>query len=192
VQTGLSYWRTVGFIQEHGYRISALEEIVWLAGGNERIALADELFTDLLRNPKTLWEWTRICLRAPRAGRSFRSYEEVVRGDRFYRADCYLDEQRIAEGVLLPEGNGRVVVEWDERLFLPRRTSESLGPGHAAHFHFDVNECEVAVLLCKGCYAEETEPCLDLVAVFRRSQNAGYGACRLFGPKRQKSESVRV
>jgi hypothetical protein len=192
VQTGLSYWRTVGLVEEYGYRISALEEIGWLDGGNGRKALSDELFADLLRSSKALWEWTRICLRAPRGRRSFRSGEEVVRGERFHRADCYLDEERIAEGILLPEGNGRAVVEWDERLRLPRRTSETFGPAHAAHFHFDADECEVAVLLCKGRYAEETGSCLDLMAVFRRALNAGYCGCRLFGRRAENGETVSV
>lgn len=188
-RTSLSYWRTSALIPE-GFRMSALDEIGWLADGGrqpengDRLGglkglLHDELFADLLRGREPLWEWTQGCVKAPLGSDSFRA-ERDSRGCRFYRADYYIGTELIAEGVLLPEGHGRKVVEWHEGLWLPSRTADEDGVEHIAHFHFDPANRELAVLLCRGSYADEDAPCLDIVALYGRGLNAGYCACRLF------------
>ena len=86
----------------------------------------------------------------------------------------------IDSGVLIPEGRGGRVVEWNEKLWIPSETTEDSRADHAVHFHFEPAACETALLLTGYLYADETTPCLEIIARSGRAFSTSRTAFRAF------------
>lgn len=187
IRTGLCYSCTLAALPE-GHRMSALDEIAYLLSdegkdhgrAGRRLKLGDKLFQELLYAEDPLWEWTSICVRAPRGAPDFRTYTERRNAKTYYRVDYVVGDVVSQEGVWLPEGYGGKVVEWNRELCLPAEVSRDTELEHVAHFYFDPTDSELAVMLCRGSYVDERHPCLDIVALYRRSMSSAYCAFRPF------------
>jgi len=172
-----------------GYRMSALEEIARLTGRPrgvdtnmtpERVLSRDPLFAELFVRPQN-WELTHAALYAANGASDFRTYtEKDGRGRTYYRADYFIGNCMVAEGVAIPQAFGGKVVEWNDALRLPAVTSDGEEPDHTTHFYFDESGQEVAVVLSGRRHFEEDRLCLDLVALYRRSSRLQRAALRLF------------
>ncbi len=89
--------------------------------------------------------WTSTLLRTP-AGRKSDRYETNKKGSIKYPRDVFEFDEQVGE-MLVPQGNGLVVVEFDHAFGVPSETKVIDYPhkGYYAHFWFDESKPEVAV-----------------------------------------------
>jgi hypothetical protein len=190
-KTGESYQQTLAAIPTQ-FRISCLDEIAYLIvrsdeakerHQNPRSTLLSPFLEPLLQRlgRPWIWMWTHIALRAAARGLRFTERSETDnKGQRYYLADCLFRDEVVAEGVRIPEGNDRKVVEWNRELLLPAITSNHPESQHTVHFRFDPTSREVGVMLYGVHCLDDLQSCLALDATNPREAplpNAGY---RLF------------
>ncbi len=100
-----------------------------------------KVFDDLFaRGPDEIymWQWTETGLRVPK-GREAGKYETDAQG-RKYWARIVLDGDKEIGEIFVPEGDSRLVAEWDEVFGVPRVTIENMGFPHkpyTTHFWFN-------------------------------------------------------
>jgi len=141
-RTGKKYYDSKAEIPE-GLRMSTAAEELAIqlalerADNDPRKAKAfDDLFAK--DNDKIyMWQWTETGLRVPK-GRKADAYETDAQGRRYHPRIVLIGDQEVGE-ILVPEGNGRVAVEWDEVFGLPRVTEDIAYPHepHTTHFWFN-------------------------------------------------------
>lgn len=96
----------------------------------------DDLFA---RGPDKIymWQWTETGLRVPN-GRKAGAYETDGQGRKYWPRIVLIGDQEVGE-ILVPEGNGRLVAEWDVVFGIPRVTENVYWPHRpTTHFEFDV------------------------------------------------------
>ncbi len=83
------------------------------------------------------WQWTETGLRVPK-GRDPNKYETNTHGRKYWVREFLIGNEAVGE-ILVPEGRGRVAVEWDEVSGLPRVTDEIKFPHipYTTHFWFN-------------------------------------------------------
>ncbi|MBI2583241.1 MAG: hypothetical protein HYW25_01115 [Candidatus Aenigmarchaeota archaeon] len=144
VRTGKNYYGSKAEIPE-GIRMSTAAEELALqlalekAGNDPRNA---EVFNDLFaRNEEKYyaWQWTETGLRVPK-GRKPDAYETDAQGRKYWQRILLIGDQEIGD-FPVPEGNGMVIVEWDEVSGLPRVTEQIAYPHepYTTHFWFNPN-----------------------------------------------------
>ncbi len=81
---------------------------------------------------------TETCLRVPK-GRNASKYETDAQGRKYWVRTALVSDKEVGE-VLVPEGGGRLVAEWDEVSGVPRVTVENQDWPHNPYTtHFDFN-----------------------------------------------------
>jgi len=146
IRTGKNYSDSRQEIPE-GLRMSTAGEELAIQLGLERARRnprkAKE-FDDLFgRNDEGwyAWQWTETGLRVPK-GRDPDKYETDSNGRKYWVRTVLVEDQEVGE-ILVPKGNGRVVVELDEVFGIPRVTSDKDGDmeydNHTTHFWFNTN-----------------------------------------------------
>ncbi|MBI3413205.1 MAG: hypothetical protein HY051_03940 [Candidatus Aenigmarchaeota archaeon] len=136
VRTGKNYYKSRGGIPK-GERMSTAAEELAIQLGMEKAGIdprTAEVFYDLFarneshvyiwRNelPVYIWQLTETGLRVPK-GCDPHKYETNGQGDKYWVRELLIGNNAIGE-ILVPEGNGRVVVEWDELSGLPSVTKD--------------------------------------------------------------------
>lgn len=185
-----------------GQRMSTAAEELAIQLGLEKVGKdprKEAVFNDLFGRKDCTWDawqWTDTGLRVPK-GWDPTKYETDSK-DRKYWAREVLIGDKVAGEILVPEGNGRVVVEWDEVFGIPRATMDINWPHshYTTHFWFKAKPSEgkvsgyqdVAVGRRNGWRRDEVERCLAVDANFARS-DAVLGAG--FRPVLHIHESMR-
>jgi len=138
--------------------------------------------------------WTKTGLRIPKGWENGR-YEVNKNGNKKWPRIVLIGDQEVGE-VLVPEGGGRVVKEWDEVFGIPAETSDSeddMKPeNHTTHFRFDSSPkglgssylsgyegYDVAVTRNGEWPGEEPGNCLLVAALDRRCYASGGNGFRL-------------
>ncbi|MFH0889874.1 MAG: hypothetical protein V1836_01890 [Candidatus Aenigmatarchaeota archaeon] len=85
-----------------------------------------------------VWQWTATGLRIPK-GRDPTKYETDAKGRKYWAREVLIGKDVIGE-ILVPEGNGRVAVEWDEVFGLPKTTDNIDFPHKPYTTHFWFNQ----------------------------------------------------
>ncbi len=143
------------------------------------------------------WQWTETGLRVP-AGRDPNKYETDEQGRKYWAREVLIGKDVIGE-VLVPEGNWRVVTEWDEVSGIPKVTEE-IGRHHTpyiSHFRFNPDtqidnisgHNDVAVTRGSHWLRGEDERCLAVYADTARSfahASVGFRPVRGSWPKIEK------
>lgn len=142
--TGKDYYDSRAGIPSDQRMSTAAEELaiqlgLERAGQDPRTA---EAFNDLFaRNDshRYVWQWTETGLRVPE-GRDPTKYETDAHGRKYWARELLIGNNAVGE-VLVPEGNGRVAVEWDEVFGLPKITEDIVWPHtpYTTHFFFNKN-----------------------------------------------------
>jgi len=150
-RTGMDYYDSKNELPD-SYRMSTAAEELAIqlalkkAGKDPRKA---EVFNDLFgrkNNDWYAWQWTETGLRVPKGYKSDKS-EKDEQGRKYFPRIVLIGDHEIGE-VLVPEGSGRAVVEWDEVFGIPRVMSDKFGDmksgdmkleNHTTHFYFDAN-----------------------------------------------------
>ncbi len=100
-----------------------------------------EVFNDLFGRKNGgwyAWQLTETCLRVPK-GRKADKYETDAQGRKYWVRTALVSDKEVGE-VLVPEGGGRLVAEWDEVSGVPRVTVENQDWPHNPYTtHFDFN-----------------------------------------------------
>jgi len=182
-----NYRQALGLVPA-GHRMSVLDEIAALfhaasslsaEGKNPREVLNDPLFDYHARYPY-LWMHSHVALRAPKGSKNFDKRRETdSQGRIYYLGDYVVGDKIIAEGVPIPQGDGRVVVELNRPLRIAAVVSDGNEPQHTTHWHFDPSLQEVAVRLYGRC-SDMRDWCLHLSADIRRSYSGSSASFRLF------------
>ncbi|MBI5060723.1 MAG: hypothetical protein HZB67_00235 [Candidatus Aenigmarchaeota archaeon] len=182
VRTGKNYYDSKAEIPE-GYRMSTAGEELAMQLALERIdkdprkaAVFDDIFG---RNNGGwyAWQWTETGLRVPK-GRKADAYETDAQG-RKYRVRIVLDGDKEVAEILVPEGDDRLVAEWDEVFGVPRVTIENADYPHkpyTTHFWFNATpniddrsgHYDVAVGRRSAWHHGVDESCLHVDAYYRR------------------------
>ncbi|MBI1972063.1 MAG: hypothetical protein HYS53_02070 [Candidatus Aenigmarchaeota archaeon] len=145
-RTGKSYYDSKSSIPA-GYRMSTAAEELAIQLGLERAGqdpreagVFDDLFAR--NNLKTyvwpyVWQWTETGLHVPKE-RDPSKYETDPQGRKYWVRELLIGNEAVGK-ILVPEGNGRVVVEWDEVSGLPRVTENIDFPHtpYTTHFRFN-------------------------------------------------------
>ena len=121
-RTGMDYPKSLrGFGK--GFMVSSSEDEMRILlelkerGQDPRGAAA---YADIFhRNDYCAWQWTRTWLKVPKGWENGR-YQTNATGDREYPRIA-IDGERETDTVLVPEGHGRVIVDWHEN-GIPRIT----------------------------------------------------------------------
>ncbi len=182
VRTGENYYDPRARIPS-GQRISTAAEELAIQLGLERAGqdpIQAGVFDDLFgrNDPRWYaWQWTETGLRVPE-GRKADTYETDAKGRKYWARTVLIGNNEIGE-ILVPEGNNRVVVEWDEVSGLPRATEDIAWPHSPYTTHFWFNQkpskdnksghYDVAVGRRSGWPHDGGEGCLGVTALFARS-----------------------
>jgi len=128
-----------------GSRVSLASEELAIQLGIERAGKDPReaaVFRDLFGKNKDswyAWQWTDTGLRIPK-GHKPDKHETDPQGRKYFPRIVLIGDAEEGE-VLVPEGSGRVVVDWDETFGIPRVTSNREGDmkpdNHTTHFWFD-------------------------------------------------------
>ena len=190
VRTGKNYRDSKSRIIE-GRMSTAAEELaiqrdLERAGTDPRQA---EQFKDLFGKNAShwyAWQWTETGLRVPK-GHDSTKYE-YHQGRKHWAREVLIGKDVVGE-VLVPEGNNRVVVEWDEVFGLPRATENIDFPHtpHTTHFWFNENpnkdsvsgHQDVAVGRRSLWRPDGAESCLSVDAAYARSSAVSAAGFRL-------------
>ncbi|MBI4176766.1 MAG: hypothetical protein HY516_00200 [Candidatus Aenigmarchaeota archaeon] len=189
---GEDYYDSVSEIPE-GKRMSLASEELAIqmglgkAGQDPRKAAAfDDLFA---RNEPEIymWQWTATGLRVPK-GRCPAKYEKDGLGRKYWVREL-LEGDKVVGEILVPEGHGRVVVEWDEVSGLPKTTAETGFPHKHYTTHFGFNPTplmdsrsghyDVAVGRVGGWLFGVDEGCLAVDARCGRLEGGSHDGFRL-------------
>ena len=149
------------------------------------------VFNDLFareNNGWYAWQWTETGLRIPEGWENGR-YQKDEKGNKQYPRIILIGEQVVGEA-LVPEGDGRVVVEWNEVFGIPSVTSNEQDilamNKHTTHFYLNSNpdtdkitgKQDVAVGRGAGWHRGGRVGCLDVFADFGRSLADSSGGFR--------------
>jgi hypothetical protein len=165
-----------------------------------------EIFNDLFaRNVDKIyiWQWTETGLRVPK-GRRAGKYETDTQGRKYWIREV-LEGDKVVGEILVPEGDGRLVAEWDEVFGIPRVTVENQDFPHnpyTTHFWFNATpnkdstsgHYDVAVERRSYWHHDVDERCLDVDADYRRLDaysNAGFRLVRGSFPEIEKLEFIK-
>ena len=178
-RTGKNYRDTKAGIPEGIWMSTAAEETaIQLAierdGKDSRKA---KVFDDLFgRNNDSwyAWQWTETGLRVPK-GHDPNKYETDSQGRKYWPRIVLIGDREVGE-VLVPEGNGRVVVEWDEVFGLAKITEDIpyLHKGYTTHSWFDPMPRKDDIsghydfAVGRGCGWFHGGGCLGVVVGYRR------------------------
>ncbi len=180
-RTGKNYYDSKAGITDDSRISTAAEELaiqlgLERAGKDPRQA---DVFDDLFgRNNGGwyAWQWTETGLRVPK-GRNPAKYETDSNGRKYWAREFLIGDKVVGE-ILVPEGNGRIVVAWDEVSGLPRVTEDIAFPHkpYTTHFWFNENpdkdnksgRNDVAVGRRGSWLRDEGERCLDVGADYVR------------------------
>ncbi len=181
VLTGKNYYDSQLLVPEF-YRMSTAAEELAIQLGLERAGTDPreaEVFDDLFaRNDSKTYmlQWTATGLRVPN-GRDPNKYETDSQGRKYF-ARIVLSGDNETREILVPEGNDRVVVEWDEVSGLPKTTEDIAFPHtpYTTHFLFEQEPLEdsesghydVAVRRGKDWRFGENGRCLEVDACYTR------------------------
>lgn len=182
VKTGTNYYESKELIPE-GMRMStaaeelAIQNVLERAGVDPRKAM---IFYDLLgKNMREwhAWQWTETGIRIPK-GYKPNKYETDGQGRKYWPRMVLIGDKEVGE-VLIPEGVGRVIVEWNEVFGLPRVTSDKLCDlkldNHTTHFMFNHSPLkrddisgnyDIAVVRWAGYLCDTNAICLNVEAYF--------------------------
>jgi hypothetical protein len=196
-RTGKNYYDSLKEIPDRfrisTFRISTATEELAIqlalekAGEDPRKA---KVFDDLFgrnNNGWYAWQWTLTGLRVPKDYRADK-HEKDTQGRIHYLRIVLIGDEEVGE-ILVPEGDGRVVVEWDEVFGLPKTTEEMDWPHnpYTTHFWFDPSpskdeksgQCDVAVARCCYWHRVAHEGCLYVYASCGRWHAGSDGGFRL-------------
>ncbi|MFH1978125.1 MAG: hypothetical protein ABIJ92_02270 [Candidatus Aenigmatarchaeota archaeon] len=130
-----------------GHRMSTAVEELAIQLGLERAGQDPrkaEVLNDLFGRKNNGWyafQWTETGLRVPKGYDPNRT-ETDEQGRKYFQRIILIGDQEVGE-VLVPEGSGRAIMEWDEVFGIPRVTSDKAGDmtleNHTTHFYFDAN-----------------------------------------------------
>lgn len=156
-----------------GFRISTAAEelaIQRFLEGQFREPRKSAAFRDTLRT----CQWTATSLRVPKSYDS-EKYETDAKGRKYFpRIVLEFGEEK--GEILVPEGDGRVIVEWDPVFGTPRVTSNNYNDmrygNHTTHFKFNpdppkdprTKEYDLPIVLGNTGFIHGHEGCLDLIA----------------------------
>ncbi|MBI3413666.1 MAG: hypothetical protein HY051_06355 [Candidatus Aenigmarchaeota archaeon] len=141
-RTGRNHYHTKTLIPL-GQRMSTAGEELAIQLGMEKAGRdprQEAAFNDLFaRNASHLHarQWTETGLMVPKGYRADR-FETDSQGRRYWPRIVLIGDTEIGE-ILVPEGNGRVVVEWDEVFGIPRVTENMDWPHNPYTTHFWFN-----------------------------------------------------
>ena len=144
VRTGINcnYYDSKAGIQE-GLRMTTAGEELAIQLALERAGRDSrkvKVFGDLfVKGPGEvyMWQWTETGLRIPK-GRKADAYETDAHGRKYWARVVLIGDQEAGE-ILVPEGDGRLVAEWDEVFGVPQVTIEEENFPHmpyTSHFWF--------------------------------------------------------
>ncbi len=181
VRTGRDYYDSKTQIPE-GQRMSTATEELAIQLGLEKAGQDPRkasVFDDLFAKNESkiyMWQWTETGLRVPK-GYKADKFEKDGQGRKYWPRTVLIGDKEIGE-MLVPEGAGRVAVEWDEVFGIPKATEEIDWPHkpYTTHFWFnptpDKNNksghYDVAVGRSSGWRRVGREGCLVVAADFRR------------------------
>ncbi len=182
VRTGKNYY---GSKPTDGRMSTAAEELA-LQLGLERSGKDPRqagVFNDLFaRNDSHLyiWQWTETGLRVPK-GREADIYETDGQGRKYWAREVLIGDNVVGE-ILVPEGNRRVVVAWDEVFGVPSATEDIAWPHnpYTTHswFNPNLNKEDVAVGRWGGWLRGVDGGCLAVDADVARSLASSGGGFR--------------
>ena len=191
VGTGRNYHDSRALIPSSQRMSTAAEELAIQRGleRDDKDPRKEAVFDDLFgRNDShvRIWQWTETGLRVP-AGRDPNKYETDRQGRKYWARKLLLGDEVVGE-ILVPEGNGRVVAEWDEVSGLPSVTENIDFPHnpYTTHLWFNPNPSkdsksghqDVAVGRRSLWLRDEDERCLDVDAGFARSDASSHDGFR--------------
>lgn len=144
-KTGRNYYDSKEQIPEGSRMSTSAEELsiqlcLEMAGQDPRKAA---VFNDLFARGDVgyVWQWTETGLRIPN-GWEKGKYQTDAKGNIQFPRIVLIGDQEVGEA-LVPEGNGRVVVEWNEVFGIPSLTvgkGDATDPkNHTTHFYLNVN-----------------------------------------------------
>ena len=136
VLTGKDYYASKAGVPE-GFRMSTAAEELAIQRGLKRSGKdprKEAVFNDLFGGNASPflygWKWTETGLRVPK-GWDPAKHERHPDGREYWVRELLIGDEVIGE-ILVPEGNGRVAVEWDEVFGIPRVT-ERIELKHGPH-----------------------------------------------------------
>ncbi|MFH1630790.1 MAG: hypothetical protein ABIA21_01010 [Candidatus Aenigmatarchaeota archaeon] len=137
-----SYYENRSDLSGKDYRMSAQCEELAIQLALEKVGQDPrkaEVFNDLFaRNDdkRYVWQWTRTGLRVPKGWEG----GKIDNGVQKYPRILLDDDQEIVD-VMIPVGNGRVVIIWNEATGMPEETADVSWPheGYTTHFWFNSN-----------------------------------------------------
>lgn len=141
-RTGKDYYNSKARIPK-GYRMTTAAEELAIqlelerSGADPRKAnVFDDLFA---RNDSHtyVWQWTETGLRVPK-GYKADKFETGEQGRKYWPRIVLIGDKEIGE-ILVPEGGGRVAVEWDEVFGIPKTTENIDYPHNPYTTHFWFN-----------------------------------------------------
>lgn len=143
-RTGKNYYDSKSSIPA-GYRMSTAAEELAIQLGLEKAGQDPrqvEAFNDILainNNDWHAWQWTETGLCVPE-GRDPNKYQTDSHGRKYWARIVLIGNERVGE-IIVPQGGGRVIVEWDEVFGLPKTTEDITWPHtpYTTHFWFDEN-----------------------------------------------------
>jgi len=192
-RTGQNYYDSKDELPD-GYRMSTAEEELAIqlalekAGQDPREA---EVFNDLFGRENGGWyafQWTETGLRVPKGYKADKS-ETDGQGRKYFPRIVIIGDQEIGE-VMVPEGGGRAIMEWDEVFGIPIVTSDKAGDmklgNHTTHFYIEPSpgkddrsgKYDVAVARGCGWRRDARAGCLRVYALCGRWRASGIGGVR--------------
>ncbi len=204
VRTGCDYYDSkYGII--YGVRMSTAAEELAIQLSLERVdqdprqgGVLKDIFTRKFHH-RYAWQWTETGLRVP-VCRDPNKYETDNQGRKYWRRTVLIGDEEVGE-ILVPEGHGRVVVEWDEVFGLPKVTEGTSWPhnSYTTHSWFEPNpdkdnrsgHQDVAVTRGSHWIRGEDERCLAVYEdTTRSSVHASVGFRPVRGPLPKIEEEI--
>ncbi|MEM7819438.1 MAG: hypothetical protein QXD48_01260 [Candidatus Aenigmatarchaeota archaeon] len=184
IKTRKSYYDAKKIIPK-GYRMSTAAEELALQLYLERYGIDPrkaKIFDDLFGRDiesSYVWQWTETGLRVPHGFRADK-YEKDAKGRKYWPRIVLLEDKEVGE-ILIPEGHGRVVVEWDEVFGLPKVTEDIEWPHKpfTTHFWFRPEDDDLAVRRGGFWHDDMSKWCLYVDAICKRVEEGSYGGFRL-------------
>lgn len=186
--TGKDYYNSSGMISGKEKMSYSSEEIALIRIVEEQgIAprhsrIFGDIFGSCKRMELPVWQWTATALRVP-DGQEPEQFE-VFDNRKYWTRIVLLDNEEKGE-VLVPEGFGSIVTEWNDVFGIPSKTKTfpSQHKPYITHFCFDPKPYKdpvsghYDVSICIRNYYHDGNGCLDMYAYYGRmvvGQNDGY------------------
>lgn len=164
--------RLLGNYAENNCQKEAINYVLSIEGTNAKQDPREAMiFDDIFGRNASKWhalQWTETGLRVPN-GMDSDKYETDVNGNKYWERIVLHGNEEIGR-ILVPEGGGRLVAEW-QFYGIPGKTIEADWPHkpYTTHFWFDPTKQNVAVIRRNTWHPDAGERCFDVDASHTRA-----------------------